>query len=172
MCLPLKQFKQKIALPTSHRCRKEDSQKNPQKKPKLLQKGKYKYVNEMKNQHQSHCRLVEHIYQDDFSMKTCKQADESQWGWCRSVDPPMEEELGRRGWGLVASAGGQFMSLLEFLELQCTDAVLGAWKRPKPLSHERLRSGMRGKCCALVFMERTMSGKVSAGEQADTDSIL
>lgn len=165
MCLPQKQFKQKIALPSSHRCRKEGSKKNPQK-TKLLQKGKYEYVNEMKNQHQSHCRLVEHIHQADFALKTCKQADESQRGWSRPVDLPRKR---MRAGGFCRGRFHGSSGIPWVAVYRCCDGNLNETQTPQP--HEQ-RCVMRGKCCALVFMKRTMSGKVSTDEQADTDPIL
>lgn len=83
-------------LATERKTAKKNDNNN-KKTPKVKQKSKYKYANGMKNQHQSHCRLVEH-----FSLKTCMQAQECQPGWRGCESHPMllphgEEALGAGG---------------------------------------------------------------------------
>lgn len=124
----------------------------------------------MKNQHQSHCRLVEHIYQADFALKTCKQADESQRGWSSPGDPPREEVLGRRRMRAGGFCRGRIHGSLGIpwvAACRCCDGSLKETPTPQP--HNQ-RSGVRGKCCALLFTKRTTSGKVSADEQTQSPS--
>lgn len=66
--------------------------------PKVQQKSKYKYTNGMKNQHQSHYRLVEHICNTDFSLKTCMQTQEYQPGWSKCESHPMLVPHGGKHW--------------------------------------------------------------------------
>lgn len=89
--------------------------KTTQKPSKVQQKSKYKYANGMKNQHQSYCRLVDHICNVDFSLKTCMQTQEYQPDWSRCESHPMliphgKEALGVGRWMLVVHSKGMHCS--------------------------------------------------------------
>ena len=152
MCLPQKQLKQKIALPTSHRCRKEDSKKIP----KVLQKSKYEYANGMKNQHQSHCRLVERICKADFLLKTCKQAYEYQLGWSGHVNPVpcwlLQRSSAGGGWRLVTTTASAFT----VFDISCCWVVAyrychgSLWEAQFPLPHNQ-KSGVKESTRLVCF---------------------
>lgn len=171
----------KCAFPWSNSNRKlpclfhtDAERKTAKKYLKCCKKSKYEYANGMKNQPQSHCRLVEHICKADFSLKTCKQDYEYQLGWSRNMNIvpcwllPEKRCSAAGRWRLVATTASAFTIFSYFLflshSIQILPGSLGATQFPLP--HNQ-KSGIKESWRALMFMYSIMSGKLLADTQVD-----